>query len=61
MEEIKMYTVAEIAEILSLAERTIRRYIAEGKLNSIKVMGNVRITQEELDRHIKPTNIKGDK
>lgn len=56
MGEMEMYTVLEVADILNLSERTIRRYISEGKLQSIKVMGNVRITREELERVIKPVD-----
>ena len=56
MENMEMFTVSEVAEMLGLADRTIRRYIAEGKLQSIKVMGNVRITREELERVINPVD-----
>lgn len=52
--EMTLYTVQEVASILKVTEGTMRNYLAAGKINFIKVLGNVRITQEELERHIKP-------
>lgn len=48
--EKELYRVDEVADLLGLQERTIRRYIAEGKLEAVKVVGNVRITREELEK-----------
>lgn len=48
-----LYTVKEVTELLGLSERTVRRYIADGKLKAIKVLGNIRITKEELEKQTK--------
>lgn len=51
-----LYSVNEVAELLGLQPRSIRRYISEGKLKAIKVVGNVRITKKELERQVKEVN-----
>lgn len=53
--EMKLYTVKEVAEILKVKEGTMRNYLSTGKIDFIKVLGNTRITQEELEKHIKLT------
>ena len=50
----KLYTVDEVKDILKVSENTVRRYLSQGKLKYVKVFGNTRITQEELEKHIKP-------
>ena len=54
----KLYTVKEVQEILQVSEGTVRRYLSEGKIKYVKVFGNTRITKEELERHIKPVEVK---
>lgn len=56
----KLYTVDEVKDILKVSENTVRRYLSEGKLKYVKVFGNTRITEEELEKHIKPVT-KDDK
>jgi excisionase family DNA binding protein len=47
----KIYTVKEVAEILNMAEITIRQWMGRGQLNFIRIGTKaVRITQSELDR-----------
>jgi len=46
----KLYKVKEVAEILGMAEQSIRNSISKGNINSIKVMHSTRITQNELNR-----------
>ncbi|QCX97447.1 DNA-binding protein (plasmid) [Bacillus cereus ATCC 14579] len=46
------YTVKDIIEMLSVSERTVRRWIADGKLESIKIGGQVRITNDGLNKFI---------
>ena len=43
------YSVDQVAEILKLHQRTIRRYIRGGKLKATKVGKEWRITQQDLN------------
>lgn len=52
----KLYTVQEVAEILKIAEGTLRNYLSAGKIAHVKVLGNTRITESELKKHIVPVN-----
>jgi len=52
----KYYTVREVAEMLKISEGTIRNYLSEGKIEYVKILGNTRITKEELDKLIIPVN-----
>ena len=54
MENIRIYTVREAAKILKITEGTMRNYLSQGKIEYIKVLGNTRITQKELERLINP-------
>ena len=54
MENIRIYTVREAAKILKITEGTMRNYLSQGKIEYIKVLGNTRITQKELERLIGP-------
>lgn len=38
--------------MLSVSERTVRRWIADGKLESIKIGGQIRITNDGLNKFI---------
>jgi excisionase family DNA binding protein len=49
----KLYTTKEIAEILQLSLYTITRYIREGKLETVKVGSQYRITEEQLEKFLK--------
>lgn len=57
----KLYTVKEVAEQLSLAERTLYNWIYEGKIKAVKVGAAIRIKEEEIKRLIKPFEVKEDK
>lgn len=52
---LEMYTVKEVAEKLKISEGTMRNYLSSGKIKYVKFLGNVRITEEELEKHIKPS------
>ncbi|MEF3304970.1 helix-turn-helix domain-containing protein [Paenibacillus sp. GYB003] len=44
-----MYTVEQVAAMLELHPRTIRRYIREGRLSASKVGGEWRMREEDVD------------
>jgi excisionase family DNA binding protein len=46
------YTVRECAEALRISERTVRRAIAAGKLQAIRVGRLVRVPAESLQRFV---------
>ena len=48
--EIKIYTVQEVADLLHLTTRTIYKYIKEGKITASKVGRKYFVKQEELER-----------
>lgn len=54
----KSYTVDEIAEILEVSVKTIRRYIYAGKIAASKIGGQWRISQEQLDTYLESTSSK---
>ena len=46
-DELKIYTLKNVAEILGVSERTVHRYIKEGRLEAMK-MGQWRISQKAI-------------
>ena len=52
----KNYTVDEIAEILEVSVKTIRRYIYAGKIGASKIGGQWRISQNQLDDYVSSTS-----
>jgi excisionase family DNA binding protein len=48
-----MLTIKEIASELKVTERTVRRWIAEGKLKSEKIQGIRRIKPEDYLEFLK--------
>jgi excisionase family DNA binding protein len=52
MNQQQMYTLKEVAKILRVSEQTVRRLINEGKLSSIRVGIQIRITQSSLDTYL---------
>ena len=51
--EKKYYTVKESAELLGIAEGTVRIYLSEGRLKSEKVYNSTVISKEEIERYNK--------
>lgn len=45
-------TVVEAADYLTVHHRTLRRYVAEGRLPYYRVGGALRFTKRDLDRYI---------
>jgi len=61
MTEETFYTIKEIADRLRVNPRTVRKMIAEGEIEAIKVRDEYRISQGALDdfmrrKQIKPRN-----
>lgn len=54
----KLYTVKQAAEILNLAEGTIRNNLTSGKIKFVKVLGATRIEESELKRIIQAVDKK---
>jgi excisionase family DNA binding protein len=48
----KVYTVDEVANLLDVSVKTIRRYIYSGKIAAKKIGGQWRITQEQVDDYL---------
>lgn len=45
---IKLYTVNELAQVLKVSVRTLRREMDEGVLKFIKIRGRIRIREEDV-------------
>lgn len=52
METIKLYTVHEVASLLTTTPRTIRQYIADKKIKAVKIGRQYHIKEQELNRFI---------
>ena len=48
MEELRIYTVKEVADLLKVSKMTISRYIQSGKLKSSKLGRMYRIADDDL-------------
>lgn len=49
----KLYTIREIATYLNVHEKSVRRWIDNGRLDSTKVGGRIRVSQTQLDDFLK--------
>jgi excisionase family DNA binding protein len=49
MQRPPLLTVPEVAAVLNLSEKSVRRWIAEGRLPSVLVMGSRRVKPETID------------
>ena len=45
-----LFTVKEVAKMLRLTEKTVYKMIKTGAIQSVKIGGALRITQEVVDR-----------
>ena len=51
----KLLTVAQVAERLNCRKETVRRYIAEGRLPALQIVGGYyRVRPEDLERFLIP-------
>lgn len=48
-----MLTLKELSKELKISERTLRRYIKEGKLTAYKIAGKYRFSRELIDEFLK--------
>ncbi|WP_412760890.1 helix-turn-helix domain-containing protein [Paenibacillus validus] len=54
----RLYSLKQVAEVLSLSYATVYRMVNDGTLPSTKVGGSIRVTQESLRKFI-VENTKG--
>jgi len=47
-----MLTLDDVAKILNVSAATVRRLIEDGELKAIKVRGQWRVKQSDLDKYI---------
>lgn len=52
-------SVADAARCLRLSEKTIRRYISNGRLPAYRLAGAVRIDMDELEALMQPVPVRG--
>ena len=52
MENFKLYTKKEVAEILGVTERTVWNYIKAGKIKATIIGGKWKITEENLKKYV---------
>jgi excisionase family DNA binding protein len=45
----ELYTVKEVADLLRVSPRTVRKMIAEGELPALKIRDEWRIEQRDID------------
>ncbi len=57
MEDLRVYRLDEVKDILQVTRRTVYRYIKEGKLRAVKPGKYWLVRADELDRFTSPDNI----
>lgn len=58
-EEQTVYTLAEVAELLRVSERTIRRLVERGELTAAQVGASWRFTRTDLNAYLRKQGSKG--
>ncbi len=53
IEGIKFYKIPEIAELLKITPQTVRAYIKQGRLKSVRIGRPIYVTEENLKEFIK--------
>ncbi|KAF1679114.1 helix-turn-helix domain-containing protein [Veillonella sp. R32] len=51
-DELKVYTIKEVGEILKVSRRTIYNYLDDGTLKGVRIGKHIRFTHEEIKRLI---------
>lgn len=57
MTDIKLLTVDEVAEILRINARTVRKYCYEGKIEYIKIGKDIRISEQAFKNYLQNSTI----
>ena len=55
--KLKMFTINELAELLNVSQKTIRRHISSGKIESTRVGGVHRISKKSLTSFLNPDKV----
>ena len=55
--DMKLYDVEEVAEILSVGEPTIRRYLRQGKLKGKKLAKRWYVSEEAIKDYFQPEEV----
>ena len=58
MQEIKVYTLREVEDILKVTQRTVYNYINSGKLKAVKMGKYWRVRHEDLDAFLTGTTAR---
>ena len=51
-EMFKLYTTDEVAEIMKVSPRTIRKEVKASKLKGIMIRGQIRFREDEIERYL---------
>lgn len=49
---LRLYSLAEVEDVLGVSHRTLQTYVKEGHIQARKVGGRWKVTKEEIDRII---------
>lgn len=52
MEDKKVYTLDEVAEMLKITKRTLYNYVKTGELKAVKIGKYWRVTRENIDNFL---------
>jgi len=52
MENLKLYTIKEVAKILDISTRTVSSYIKDGKIKAMKIGGKWKIKESDLKEYL---------
>ena len=52
LNNIKLYTLTELEDVLGVTHRTLQTYMKSGKLKGVKIGGKWKVTEENLMRFI---------
>ena len=55
----KLFSPGEVANILDIHVKTVRRYLRDGTLKGIKIGGSWKISEEELEKSVEQSIIDG--
>lgn len=55
----KLFSPGEVANLLDIHVKTVRRYLRDGTLKGIKIGGSWKISEEELEKSVEQSIIDG--